>query len=244
MAVYTRLTADELANIVAAFEVGELVSAKGIAEGVSNSNWLIETRNGHEASRFILTIYEDRTDASDLPFFLGLLDHLAARDCPVPRTIHDRDGAAFRMHEDKALALIEFLPGVSISDPSPAQAEAVGRALAQIHLAATDFERERANGLGMAACRKLIAACEPAELDSIEPGLAAQLQAELDLLDANWPAQLPRSVIHADLYRLGDPRPLVQLACVAPERGILADEAAIAFEMRVVDQIEPHQGRE
>jgi homoserine kinase type II len=125
MAVYTTLSAARLAALIAEYNVGELVSAKGIAEGVSNSNWLIETSE----ARFILTMYEARVDAADLPFFLGLLDHLAAKGSPVPRTIHDRTGAAFRFVEGKAVALIEFLPGVSVDEPSPAQARAVDAGL-------------------------------------------------------------------------------------------------------------------
>src|SRR5438874_926512 len=137
MAVYTQLGAEQLAALIAAFDVGELRSAKGIAEGVSNSNWLIETTGSDgQGARFILTMYEHRVEVADLPFFLGLLDHLAARGCPVPRTIHDRDGAAYRMLGDKAVALIEFLPGVSVGAPNPAQAGAVGAALARMHLAA------------------------------------------------------------------------------------------------------------
>src|SRR6478752_1779962 len=112
MAVYTHLGAEDLAALIAEYDVGELVSAKGIAEGVSNSNWLIETTK----ARFILTMYEARVDLGELPFFLGLLDHLAAKGSPVPRTIHDRSGAAYRTIEGKAVALIEFLPGVSVDE--------------------------------------------------------------------------------------------------------------------------------
>ena len=140
MAVYTQLGAEALAQIIDAFDVGALVSAKGIAEGVSNSNWMIETAGAAGgATRFILTMYEQRVDIGDLPFFLGLLDHLAARGCPVPRTIHDRGGAAYRIHDGKALALIEFLPGVSVDRPTAHQARAVGAALAQMHVAAAGF---------------------------------------------------------------------------------------------------------
>src|SRR6476619_7012534 len=115
MAVYTHLGAEAMAALVAEFDVGALVSAKGIAEGVSNSNWLIETTGGASGGpRFILTMYEFRIELDDLPFFLSLLDHLAARGCPVPRTIHDRAGALYRTlpsdRGDKAVALIEFLP--------------------------------------------------------------------------------------------------------------------------------------
>ena len=200
MAVYTHLTADDLAGLIAEYDVGELVSAKGIAEGVSNSNWLVETTGQNDSgARFILTMYEHRVDADDLPFFLGLLDHLSAKGSPVPRTIHDRSGAAFRVIDGKAVALIEFLPGVSIDAPRPAQARAVGEALAGIHLAAADFAQERSNTMGLAAWHKLLGDCGErlAEIDSGLPELVAR---ELDFLEANWPRNLPRSVIHADLF--------------------------------------------
>lgn len=201
MAVYTRLGSEALAEIIAAFDVGTLVSAKGIAEGVSNSNWMIETRDpcGTETF-FILTMYEQRTNVDELPFFLGLLDHLAGRECPVPRTIHDRENRAFRFYQGKALALIEFLPGVSVSRPTPTQAYAVGAALAQIHLAAADFPITRANGLGLQGWKALAADCGRSGLTSIDPGLADLVERELDLLERQWPASLPHSVIHADLF--------------------------------------------
>jgi len=195
VAVYTHLTADDLAGLIAEYDVGELVSAKGIAEGVSNSNWLIETTK----DRFILTMYEHRVDADDLPFFLGLLDHLSAKGSPVPRTIHDRTGAAFRAMHDKAVALIEFLPGVSIDTPRPTQARAVGEALAGIHLAAADFAQQRPNTMGLAAWRKLLGDCSE-RLAEIDPGLPELVARELAFLEANWPTDLPRSVIHADLF--------------------------------------------
>ena len=146
MAVYTTLSAAELAALVAEYDVGELVSAKGIAEGVSNSNWLIETTR----ARYILTMYEARVAVDDLPFFLGLLDHLSAKGSPVPRTIHDRTGAAYRLVHGKAVALIEFLPGVSVDTPNPAQARAVGAALAGLHLDAADFPAQRRNTMDLA----------------------------------------------------------------------------------------------
>jgi len=195
MAVYTHLSADELATLIGEYDVGELVSAKGIAEGVSNSNWLVETTS----RRFILTMYERRIETSDLPFFLGLLDHLSAKGSPVPRTIHDRRGAAFRMIGGKAVALIEFLPGVSIDTPRPAQARAVGEALAGIHIAAADFDGERPNTMGLAAWRKLLGDCGE-RLGEIDAGLPDLVTEELDFLSDNWPEGLPRSVIHADLF--------------------------------------------
>ncbi len=201
MAVYTHLGAEDLAELIGHFDVGELTSAKGIAEGVSNSNWLIETtgRDGAGA-RFILTMYEFRIEVEDLPFFLSLLDHLAAKGCPVPRTIHDRDGALYRLIDGKAVALIEFLPGVSVSHPTPGQARSVGRALAQLHLASTDFPGARANAMDLGESRRLAEACGQAGMASIDPALAALVERELPLLERDWPAGLPRSVIHADLF--------------------------------------------
>ena len=201
MAVYTRLGAEEMARIIGAFHVGTLVSAKGIAEGVSNSNWLIDTQVAPGVTRrFILTMYENRVEIGDLPFFLDLLDHLAARDCPVPRTIHDAEGASYRLHDGKALALIEFLPGVSVSEPTVAQAQAVGAALAQVHLATRDFPSQRANGMGREAWAQLLADCGRDGLTAIDPSLCDLAERELALITAQWPEHLPRSVIHADLF--------------------------------------------
>ena len=201
MAVYTQLGAEALAELIAHFDVGELRMAKGIAEGVSNSNWLIETSSADGAARrFILTMYEYRIELEDLPFFLSLLDHLAAKGCAVPRTIHDRSGALYRKLGDKAVALIEFLPGVSVSVPSPAQARAVGGALAQLHLAATDFAASRTNGMDLAEWQRLAGECGTEGLRSIDPDLANLIARELPLLDREWPQDLPRGVIHADLF--------------------------------------------
>ena len=201
MAVYTQLGAEALAELIGHFGVGELRMAKGIAEGVSNSNWLIETSGTDGAARrFILTMYEYRIEVAELPFFLSLLDHLAANGCPVPRTIHDSAGALYRMIGDKAVALIEFLPGVSVSAPTAAQAKAVGAALAQMHLAAADFSGARANSMDLAEWQRLAAACGSAGLNQIDPSLAALVTSELGVLAAQWPADLPRGVIHADLF--------------------------------------------
>ncbi len=201
MAVYTQLSAEQLGEIVGAYDVGELVSAKGIAEGVSNSNWLIETRreNG-ESTRFILTMYELRIELDDLPFFLGLLDHLAEHGAPVPRTIHDRNGAAYRTYDDKAVALIEFLPGVSVDHPTPAQAHSVGAALAEMHLAAASFDQSRTQSMGLGAWDWLINECGEQAMAAIDPELPDTVFGELSWLAGNWPGGLPSGVCHCDLF--------------------------------------------
>lgn len=200
MAVYTHLSAEALAGLIAEYDVGVLVSAKGIAEGVSNSNWLVETSGADgNGSRFILTMYERRIELQDLPFFLDLLDHLSAAGAPVPRTIHDRSGRSFRSIDGKAVALIEFLPGVSIDHPTPAQAHAVGAALAQMHQAALDFPQSRANALDLAANAATLAGCGVAALAGIDPALPGYV-ARSQAVSAAWPQDLPQSIIHSDLF--------------------------------------------
>ncbi len=200
MAVYTHLGAEDLARLIGEYDVGELVSAKGIAEGVSNSNWLVETTgSAGSGTRFILTLYERRIDYADLPYFLGLLDHLAGKGCPVPRTMHDRAGASWRMVEGKAAALIEFLPGVSPTRPTPAQARSIGAVLANLHLAAQDFPHTRANAMDFPANAAILEACGAEALATIDAGLPAMIAAahEAAALDV---AGLPRSQTHTDLF--------------------------------------------
>ena len=195
MAVYTQVSAEALSSLLAGYDAGALVSAKGIAEGVENSNYLIDTTSG----RFILTLYEKRVDSADLPFFLALLDHLANKGLPVPRAIRDRAGRQIQQVAERPACLIEFLAGVSVSHPTPAQAHAAGAALGRMHAALADFTRDRPNTLGLAGWHELAARCGP-DLDHISSGLGQRVADELAWLDQHWPNTLPRSVIHADLF--------------------------------------------
>lgn len=195
MAVYTQVSAEALAALLARYDVGELVSAKGIAEGVENSNYLVETTQG----RFILTLYEKRVDAGDLPFFLALLDHLAEAGNPVPRAIRDRSGVQVQQVAGRPACLIEFLPGVSVTNPTAAQARAAGAALGRMHESLLSFRGERANALGLAGWHRLADQCG-GDLDAIAPGLGERVAQELAFLDKLWPHRLARSVIHADLF--------------------------------------------
>lgn len=199
MAVYTNLGAETLAELISAYDVGGLVSAKVIAEGISNSNWIVETDGGDRGSRFILTLYERRIDTAELPFFLALLDHLAARGCAVPATIHDRNGASLRTVDGKAAALIEFLPGVSPSLPSPAQAKAVGAALAKVHLAGHDFPHSRRDRLDPATNRETVTRCGRAQMAAIDEALPLAIDWADEVAD-RWPSGLPLSIIHSDLF--------------------------------------------
>ncbi len=195
MAVYTQVSAEALGSFLASFDVGELVSAKGIAEGVENSNYLVDTTRG----RFILTLYEKRVAADDLPFFMALLDHLAERGAPVPPAIPDRQGREIHELEGRPACLIKFLTGVSVTHPTPAQARAAAQALGSMHRCLTDFARERPNALGPESWRPLFERCGR-DLDAIQPGLHGAVEKSLDKVLTAWPANLPRAAIHADLF--------------------------------------------
>jgi homoserine kinase type II len=199
VAVYTHVSAEEMAALLLRYDAGTLTSAKGIAEGVENSNFLIDTSGGRDGERFILTLYEKRVDAGDLPFFFALLDHLAENGVPVPRAIRDHDNVQLQHVAGRPGCLIEFLPGVSVSHPNPAQAHAAGEALGQMHAALANFTLDRSNTMGPAGWHELAAKCGY-DLDAIAPGLSARVAAELEWLDGAWPHHLPRAVVHADLF--------------------------------------------
>lgn len=196
MAVYTKVSAEQIDAFLARFDVGTLVSAKGIAEGVENSNYLIETTQ----DRFILTLYEKRVDPNDLPFFIAMLDHLSAKNCPVPPMIADRNNVKIQELCGRSACLIKFLPGISVTVPTAAQAEATGRALGNMHEALKDFTGTRPNSMNHDTWRQLAKDCGPDNLDAIASGLHDLVESELDHLDAHWPDDLPQSVIHADLF--------------------------------------------
>lgn len=194
MAVYTHVEPDDLAALVARYDIGTVISCKGIAEGVENSNFLLETTDG----RFILTLYEKRVSEGDLPFFVDLLDHLAKRGCPVPAMIRDREGAAIQQVSGRAACIIQFLPGISLTHPTPGQCEAAGAALGAMHRAVADFAGARENSMGHRHWRAIAEGA--GDLDAVIPGLQAIVDDELAHLDTHWPRDLPAHVVHADLF--------------------------------------------
>ena len=195
MAVYTQVADDELAAFLDAYDIGALVSYKGIAEGVENSNYFLQTERGS----FILTLYEKRVDPADLPFFLGLMDHLAAQEIACPTPIHARDGEALRTLAGRPAAIISFLQGVSPRRVDIRHCAPLGRALAEMHLAADGFAMARPNALSLAGWRPLFERCGP-RAHEVQNGLAGEIELELEILEANWPTGLPTGVIHADLF--------------------------------------------
>ena len=196
MAVYTDVAADELADYLAAYDIGELLSYKGIAEGVENSNFLLHTTAGH----FILTLYEKRVAVADLPFFLNLMTHLASRGINCPQPVKNRKGEALSKLAGRPAAIINFLEGIWPRKPNAAHCAGVGEALARMHLAGRDFGMSRANALSVSGWRPLFDQAA-ARADELQHGLRDFIGAELAHLEGGcWPKNLPQGVIHADLF--------------------------------------------
>ncbi len=196
MAVYTDITETDLKQFLAQYDVGELTSYKGIAEGVENSNFLLHTTK----DPLILTLYEKRVEKSDLPFFLGLMQHLSERDLSCPLPLPRRDGELLGELSGRPAALISFLEGMWLRKPEAKHCREVGKALAGMHLAGEGFEIRRPNALSLEGWKTLWE--KSAErADEVETGLEQEITAELAFLEAHWPKDLPAGVIHADLFQ-------------------------------------------
>lgn len=195
MAVYTDVPDDELRAFIADYDIGDVVSCKGIAEGVENSNFLLRT----EAGTFILTLYEKRVDPADLPFFIALMEHLAAQGIACPTPVKARDGVALRRLCGRPAAIVSFLDGMWPRRIHPYHCAGVGGALARLHRAGASFAMRRPNNLSVAGWRSLFEACR-SRAHEIRPGLAEELGQELEALERDWPTHLPEGVIHADLF--------------------------------------------
>jgi homoserine kinase type II len=195
MAVYTEVSDEALAAFLDEYEIGRAVAFRGIAEGVENSNYSLRTTAGD----YILTLYEKRVDPAELPWFLGLMEHLARRGISCPLPVAGRDGRALRLLAGRHAAITTFLPGVWPRRVRVEHCAPLGRALAEMHLAGADFAPTRANALGPAGWAPLLERCR-ASGDAVRPGLVAELDGALAAILAAWPHGLPRGHIHADLF--------------------------------------------
>ena len=195
MAVYTDVAAEELADFLADYDIGELLSYKGIAEGVENSNFLLHTTSGS----FFLTLYEKRVALADLPFFLGLMGHLASHGIRCPQPVKMRDGETLGRLAGRPAAIIDFLEGVWPRKPNATHCAGVGQALAKMHLAGRDFSMTRANALSVSGWRPLFDQAA-SRADTLQHGLRQLVNDELDHLEKAWPKNLPEGVIHADAF--------------------------------------------
>jgi homoserine kinase type II len=195
MAVYTDVAFEDLERLLGDYAIGEPRSFKGIAEGVENSNFLLQTTTGD----YILTLYEKRVSAADLPFFLGLLDHLAVRGVACPLPVQTKSGARWIELNGRPAAVLTYLDGLSLRRPEPGHCAAVGTALAEMHEAGRDFPIKRPNALSLAGWHTLAEATRD-DADSVQKGLGELIASSLKGLDAQWPSGLPTGVIHADLF--------------------------------------------
>ncbi len=195
MAVYTEVPDEALSQFVADYEIGALLSFKGIAEGVENTNYLVHA----EAGNFILTLYEKRVNPADLPFFLELMEHLSGKGLTCPLPVRDRNGEALRTLCGRPAALMTFLDGLWVRRPGVEHCRALGGTLAAMHKAALDFPGQRRNALSVDDWRPIFAAVAN-RADTLQPGLAAEMEGELRFLETNWPKHLPTGIIHADLF--------------------------------------------
>jgi homoserine kinase type II len=195
LAVYTDVSDHALIRHLQNYDIGDLHSFKGIAEGVENSNYLLTT----DAGSFILTLYEKRVHAEDLPFFLGLMEHLAGKgiSCPIP--VHMKNGEALGQLAGRPAAIITFLEGFSVKRPQVSHCRMLGETLAAFHLAGSDFELKRRNALSLSDWRPLFEK-SASRADEVTKGLSGFISDELDFLEKNWPHELPSGVIHADLF--------------------------------------------
>jgi homoserine kinase type II len=196
VAVYTDISENDLSQFLSQYDVGNLTSYKGIAEGVENSNFLLHT----DRDSLILTLYEKRVDKNDLPFFLGLKQHLFAKGLSCPLPLPRKDGELLGELSDRPAALISFLEGMWLREPEAVHCREVGRAMAQMHLAGEGFELRRPNALSVAGWNELWEKSH-ARADEVGEGLGDEIQADLDHLAAHWPKDLPWGVIHADLFQ-------------------------------------------
>jgi len=195
MAVYTEVSDEELAGFIASYGLGQLMSFKGIAEGVENTNYIVHTSKGP----FILTLYEKRVEVADLPFYLGLMEHLAAHGVTCPTPVRNDAGENLSTLAGRPAALVTFIEGFWVRRPTPAHCAAVGRAMAQMHLGGEGFALRRTNALGLAGWRPLYERFA-ARTGEIAPDLAGLIEDELDVLERSWPRALPNGIIHADLF--------------------------------------------
>jgi homoserine kinase type II len=196
MAVYTEIPDEAFDAFMAGYDLGAVLSLKGIAEGVENSNYLLATERG----QFILTLYEKRVDPADLPFFIGLMEHLASRGISCPLPVRDRNGNALNRLAGRPAAIVTFLSGMWVRRPNVAHCGLVGEALARLHLAGDGFALTRKNALSVEGWRPLYDMSR-GRADSVQAGLDAEISEELAYLESHWPRGLRNGVIHADLFR-------------------------------------------
>ena len=195
MAVYTVVDDLTLAAFLSVYDLGNVLSFAGIAEGVENSNYLLRTDKAH----YIVTLYEKRVEADDLPFFMEVMTHLASKGMGCPLPVAARDGSILQKLMGRPCAVFSFLDGTSSRYPNREKCKALGQSLAKLHLNAMGIKHSRQNALGPVSWQPLLDSVGQ-RANEIVPKMQNMAQDRLNsILDA-WPQDLPRGIIHADLF--------------------------------------------
>lgn len=195
MAVYTHIDAEMLEKFLLRYDIGSPLVFKGIAEGISNSNYFLQT----DVSRYILTLYEMRANTKDLPYFLEVMHHLAEAGLPCPLPVEDKKGIALQKLAGKDACIISFLDGVSVSHPTADQCASVGEVMAKMHISSENFTNTRGNDLALDGWVEMANSVRD-KADTIMDGLSQLIDDEITYLQAHWPKNLPSGLIHADLF--------------------------------------------
>lgn len=195
MAVYTDISGEEFTELLTRYSIGNFRSAQGIAEGVENTNYLLLT----DKNNYIATVFEKRVNADELPFFMGLKEHLAKKGIPCPRPVEDKQGNVIQDIKGRKAAIVTFLEGAWPRRITNAHCKELGKMLASMHLATQDFKLSRPNAMGQSAFKSLFE-LDKAKADNFLPGLKDDVTQALKRLEEEWPKKLPTGVIHADLF--------------------------------------------
>jgi len=195
MAVYTKLSADELKDFFSKYDLGKLINHKEIKEGIENTNYFTQTENG----KFILTLYEKRVDEKDLPFFISLMKNLFDKNFPCPNPIINKNGNYISEIKNKKAAVISFLNGTAKKILSPNECYQVGIYTAKLHSITKDLTGKRKNKLSVNSWREIYNKIRN-DCSKIHKNLPKIIEKNLNEIENNWPKNIPSGIIHADLF--------------------------------------------
>ena len=195
MAVYTNLNKENIKEILSNYSIGELKEFKGIEDGIENTNYFILADN----KKYILTIYEKRVRAQDLPFFSDLMTGLykANFKCPVP--IKNNNNKTISNYKGKNLMIVSFLEGKAKNILNSDNCKSLGQEVARMHLLTKNFKIQRQNDLSIMSWRKIFEQVKD-KCINIHKDLPKLIESNLVDVEKNWPKNLPKGIIHADLF--------------------------------------------
>ena len=195
MAIYTKLSENNLKEFFLNYNLGKLLNYKGIQEGIENTNYFIQTDKG----KFILTVYEKRVEEKDLPFFMGLMRNLFDANFPSPEPIINKNGNYITEISGKKAAVVSFLDGIAKKNLSPNDCNEVGIQTAKLHFITKNLSGKRENKLSVNSWRKIYKKVQN-DCSKIHPSLTKIIEKNLDEIESNWPKNIPSGIIHADLF--------------------------------------------